>query len=89
MLFKAELRGCGDALETRDQAGCAVVAATTLMRDRPLALREAGQMDPRFAAFAQQRRGADSDEAGHTFQSEVGHRFRFEAGRGSDLMSAT
>jgi hypothetical protein len=33
--------------------------------------------------------GADTDEAGHTFQSEVGHCFRFEAGRGSDLMSAT
>ena len=33
--------------------------------------------------------GADSDDVGHVFQQEVGHRFRFEAGRGSDLMSAT
>ena len=32
---------------------------------------------------------ADSDDVGHVFQQEVGHRFRFEAGRGSDLMSAT
>jgi hypothetical protein len=32
---------------------------------------------------------ADSDEAGHYFRKEVGHRFRFEAGRDSDLMSAT
>jgi hypothetical protein len=32
---------------------------------------------------------ADTDEAGHAFQEEGGHRFRFEAGRGSDLMSAT
>ena len=28
-------------------------------------------------------------DVGHVFQQEVGHRFRFEAGRGSDLMSAT
>jgi hypothetical protein len=27
-------------------------------------------------------------DVGHVFQQEVGHRFRFEAGRGSDLMSA-
>jgi hypothetical protein len=26
---------------------------------------------------------------GHAFQQEAGHRFRFEAGRGSDLKSAT
>jgi hypothetical protein len=32
---------------------------------------------------------ADSDDVGHVFQQEVGHRFRFEAGRGSDLMSGT
>jgi hypothetical protein len=35
------------------------------------------------------RRSADSDEAGHAFQSEAGHLFRSEAGRGSDLMWAT
>ena len=33
--------------------------------------------------------GADSDEAGHAFQSEAGHLFRREAGRDSDLMPAT
>jgi hypothetical protein len=32
---------------------------------------------------------ADSDEAGHAFQSEAGHLFRREAGRGSDLKPAT
>jgi hypothetical protein len=32
---------------------------------------------------------ADSDEAGHAFQCEASHLFRSEAGRGSDLMSAT
>jgi hypothetical protein len=32
---------------------------------------------------------ADSDEAGHAFQSEAGHVFQSKAGRGSDLMSAT
>jgi hypothetical protein len=32
---------------------------------------------------------ADSDEAGHAFQSEAGHLFRSEAGRDCDLMSAT
>jgi hypothetical protein len=32
---------------------------------------------------------ADSDEAGHAFQSEAGHLFRREAGRDSDLMPAT
>jgi ParB-like chromosome segregation protein Spo0J len=34
-------------------------------------------------------RSADSDEAGHAFQSEAGHLFRREAGQGSDLMPAT
>lgn len=34
-------------------------------------------------------RFADSDEAGHAFQSEAGHLFRGEAGRGSDFMPAT
>jgi hypothetical protein len=32
---------------------------------------------------------ANTDEAGHAFQSESGHLFRSEAGHGSDLMSAT
>ena len=32
---------------------------------------------------------ADSDEAGHAFQSEAGHLFRREAGRCSDLKPAT
>ena len=32
---------------------------------------------------------ADTDEAGHAFQSEAGHPFRFEAGQVSDVMSAT
>lgn len=32
---------------------------------------------------------AHSDEAGRAFQFEGGHLFRSEAGRGSDLMSAT
>ena len=32
---------------------------------------------------------ADTDEAGHAFQFEVGHLYRSEAGRRSDLMSAT
>jgi transposase len=32
---------------------------------------------------------ADSDEAGHAFQSEAGHLYRSEAGHRSDLMSAT
>jgi hypothetical protein len=32
---------------------------------------------------------ADSDEAGHAFQSEGGHLFRREAGRYSDLKPAT
>jgi hypothetical protein len=32
---------------------------------------------------------ADSDEAGHAFQSEAGHLFRYEAGRDSDLKPAT
>jgi hypothetical protein len=32
---------------------------------------------------------ADTDEAGHAFQSEAGHPFRLEAGQGSDVMSAT
>jgi len=37
------------------------------------------------------RRGlvADTDEAGHAFQSEAGHPYRSEAGHRSDLMSAT
>jgi hypothetical protein len=34
-------------------------------------------------------RAADTDEAGHAFQSEAGHPFRFEAGQVSDVMSAT
>jgi hypothetical protein len=33
--------------------------------------------------------GADSDEAGHAFQSEAGHLFQREAGRASDLKPAT
>ena len=33
--------------------------------------------------------GADTDEAGHAFQSEAGHLYRSEAGHRSDLMSAT
>jgi hypothetical protein len=32
---------------------------------------------------------ADSDEAGHAFQSEAGHLFRREAGQRSDLKPAT
>jgi len=32
---------------------------------------------------------ADTDEAGHAFQSEAGHLYRSEAGHRSDLMSAT
>ena len=32
---------------------------------------------------------ADSDEAGHAFQSEAGHLFRSEAGRGSALRRAS
>jgi hypothetical protein len=32
---------------------------------------------------------ADSEEAGQAFRQEGGHRFRVEAGRDSDLMSAT
>jgi len=32
---------------------------------------------------------ADSDEAGHAFQSEAGHPFQIEAGHGSDLKPAT
>jgi hypothetical protein len=32
---------------------------------------------------------ADSDEAGHAFQSEAGHLFQREAGRDSDLKPAT
>ena len=47
-----------------------------------------------FAAFLGQSpdtatKDAVSDEAGRAFQKEGGHRFRFEAGRDSDLMSAT
>src|SRR5271169_2412138 len=42
-----------------------------------------------MGATARATPAADSDDVGHVFQQEVGHRFRFEAGRGSDLMSAT
>jgi len=53
------------------------------------------QIDPQLVAACKARNPnfglgiADSDKAGHAFQSEAGHPFRFEAGHGSDLKSAT
>ena len=40
-------------------------------------------------ALAAVEAAADSDEAGHAFQSEAGHLFRREAGQRSDLKPAT
>jgi hypothetical protein len=45
----------------------------------PQALQKTGKMTWR----------ADTDEAGHAFQSEAGHLYRSEGGHRSDLMSAT
>jgi hypothetical protein len=41
------------------------------------------------AIYATRTSVADSDEAGHAFQSEAGHLFQSEAGQGSDLKPAT
>ena len=43
----------------------------------------------RVAGFEILPPGLSDDEAGQAFQQEAGHRFRFEAGRDSDLMSAS
>jgi hypothetical protein len=60
--------------------------------EKPIAAGQGGKVAAQItAAKTFSKLAADSDEAGHAFQSEAGHLFRSEAGRSSDineLMSA-
>ena len=91
--FQATTRGTASQAIKALEAGGYLVRQRSEADGRSVALRltdkgkDAIARDP-FEALVRAM-DADSDEAGHAFQSEGGHRFRFEAGRGSDLMSAT